>query len=281
MIKVLTRQLLVLLTLCSIGLMTEGYAASCQNTLSEDEKNQEILEINLYGLGIITSWGIAKWDYFSRSTHANTEDWFANSTKSGGADKLGHLYTTYVTSHGLSYLLEKSCFNKQDAALYGAMSSFVILGYMEIGDSFSDFGFSAEDLLMNALGSAAGYYLYRNPHLSEIIDIRWEYGYHRESNDFTTDYENSKYLLALKLNGFKKTRKNFLKHVELHMGYYTRGFSGTPTSTPANKERNIYFGIGFNLTDYFKRRAYNKPATILKYFQLPGTYIEFSKDLNN
>ncbi|NOX43632.1 MAG: DUF2279 domain-containing protein [Gammaproteobacteria bacterium] len=127
---------------------------------------------------------------------------------------------------------------------------------MELGDSFSDFGFSYEDLIANTLGSAIGYYLYRNPELSRKIDIRWEYGLHRESNDFTTDYENTKYIVALKLNGFETTRKNFLKHFEIHFGYYARGFD----EAIDRKERNLYIGIGLNLTDLFRRYSYKKTA---------------------
>lgn len=256
--------------------MANTHDTACQTGLSDSQQNRKLYQINLSGFGVITAWGVAKWDYFSRSIHANTEGWFSNDTDDGGVDKIGHLYTGYLTAHGLSYLFESLCFNKQDAALYGSLSSFAILSYMELGDSFSDFGFSYEDLVSNTLGSILGYYLYRNPQLSRKIDIRWEYGFHRKSNDFTTDYENSKYLVAVKLNGFEKTRNSFLKHIELHVGYYTRGFSD-----PADaKERNLYLGVGINLTDYFKRRSYNKTATFFKYMQLPGTYIEFENDLN-
>jgi hypothetical protein len=256
--------------------MANDWSDHCVGEITADARRDKIREVNLAGFGVITVWGVAKWDYFSGSFRTSAEGWFQNDTRSGGADKLGHLYTSYVTAHGLSGLYEYACFSKNDAAFYGALSSFAITAYMELGDSFSNFGFSNEDLVANALGSVLGYYLYKDPGLSSKIDLRWEYGFHPEGNDFTTDYENSKYLVALKLNGFAAFRHSFLKHFELQLGYYTRGFSDVVETN----ERNLFIGIGLNLTDLFRRHGYTKTATLLNYLQVPGANIEFEHDLN-
>lgn len=250
--------------------------STCAGDISIDEKHEKIINVNLTGIGIVTAWGLAQWDYFSRQPHSRSEGWFGNDTESGGADKLGHLYTSYVAAHGLSYLYESWCFSKHDASLYGALSSFAILGYMELGDSFSEHGFSREDIWMNAIGSIAGYYLYENESLARKIDIRWEYGFDPGGSDFTTDYENSKYLLAVKLNGFEAVRSSAFKHLELHVGYYSRGFDD-PVKI---KERNLYVGLGINLTDLFKRKGMKKTAVFFNYMQLPGTYLATEIDRN-
>ena len=248
----------------------------CTTEITSKEKSDRVFNVNITGIGIVTAWGLVQWDYFSRSPHSMSEGWFSNDTDDGGADKLGHLYASYVASHGLSSLYESWCFTKHDAALYGALSSFAILGYMELGDAFSDYGFSREDFWMNVLGSAAGYYLYENPGLARKIDIRWEYGFHPTDSDFITDYENSKYLLAIKFSGFELTENSFLKYFEFHMGYYARGFDDPTIS----KERNLYFGLGINLTDLFRKQGYRKTAIWLNYMQLPGTYMSSKKDQN-
>ena len=266
--------LIVFLLTCSV---TAGELKDvCATEITSKEKSDRVFNVNITGIGIVTAWGLAKWDYFSRSPHSKSEGWFGNDTDDGGADKLGHIYTSYVASHGLSALYEGWCFSKHDAGLYGALSSFAVLGFMELGDSFSDYGFSREDFWMNALGSAAGYYLYENTDLARKIDIRWEYGLHPTGSDFTTDYENSKYLLAVKFNGFEATRSSFLKYLELHLGYYARGFYD-----PAiNKERNLYIGLGINLTDWFRSKGYRKTAVLFNYMQLPGAYLAAEKDQN-
>jgi hypothetical protein len=251
--------------------------SDCAHESSFQQQQRDILSVNLTGIGIVTVWGVANWDYFTNSPKTTSEDWFQNNTDTGGADKVGHMYTSYVSTHGLSYLFETWCMNQADAALYGALSAFAILGYMEIGDSFSTYGFSGEDFIANSVGSLLGYYLYTRPELARKIDFRWEYGIHPNQNDLTTDYENSKYLFALKLNGFDYFRGTVLKHIELQAGYYTRGFDD-PLQT---KERNLFFGIGLNLTDLFSRHSYRKTATVLRYIQIPGTNMEFAHDQND
>ena len=266
----------LLLCLLITSAMANDISHECISEISSGEMKDKLFNVNMAGIGVVTAWGISQWDYFARASHAEPEGWFRDDTDDGGADKLGHLYTSYVTSHSLSYLYESWCFSKHDAAFYGALSSFAIYSYMEFGDSFSDFGFSYEDFIMNTLGSFAGFYLYENPDLARKIDLRWEYGFHSNDPDFTTDYENSKYLLALKLNGFDSMRQGFLKYLEVHIGYYTRGFD----EPAVDRQRNIYLGLGINLSSLFRRSGHRKTAAFLNYFQLPGTYVEFKKDHN-
>lgn len=255
-----------------------GLIDACNSEISAERKNQKLWAVNLVGIGVVTAWGVTNWDYFSRSPQTTSEGWLNNDTKSGGADKIGHAYTSYVLTHGLSNLYDSWCINTKDAAVYGALSSLAIVAYMELGDSFSDFGASGEDMLANILGVAFGYLSYRNKPLSNILDFRWEYKPNSETiGDFTTDYENSKYLLALKLNGFDFARNNFLKHIEFHAGYYTRGFA----QADGTKERNTFIGIGLNLTDFFRRHSYKKTATLFKYYQIPETSLQMKHNLND
>ncbi|MDH5734480.1 MAG: YfiM family protein [Gammaproteobacteria bacterium] len=272
-----TKVLLIFLMCLSVNsVAAAGYADTCAAEITSEQQFAKVMSVNYTGVGIVTVWGVLQWDYFSRSPHSQSEGWFGNDTDDGGADKLGHLYTSYVTSHGFSSLFSYWCFNKHDAAFYGALSSFSVWGYMELGDSFSDYGFSKEDLWMNALGSVLGYYLYENENLASKIDMRWEYGLHPTGTDFTTDYENSKYLIALKLSGFEKTSGGFSKYLELQLGYYARGFYDPAVTN----ERNLYFGIGINLSELFRRGGYKKTAAAFNYLQVPATYISIVKDQN-
>ena len=269
--------LLILLLLSSSLSFANSLTSGCSSELSPQETKQKLWRVNLTGIGIITAWGVANWDYFSTSPQSKSEGWFQYDTQYGGADKLGHLYSSYVITHGLSNLYDSWCINKNDAAVYGALSSLAIVAFIEIGDSFSEFGFSKEDMIANGIGIIYGYFSYKDLRLANILDIRLEYKPNTETfGDFATDYENSKYLLALKFNGFDFSHSSFLKHIELHAGYYTRGFS----EPDATKERVVFVGIGLNLTDFFRRHSYNKTATVLKYYQIPGTSINAEKDLN-
>lgn len=249
----------------------------CREPLTPDEQTRRTLSVTATGVGVVTAWGMVNWDYFRKQPSASSEGWFGQNTPEGGADKLGHVFTTYVTAQGIASLFEYWCFTPQDAALYGSISSFAILGYMELGDAFSDFGFSYEDLIANAFGGLAGYYRYRYPQLASKVDLRWEVGLDPSQLDLATDYDNSKYLVALKLNGFDTFRGSFLRHVELHAGYYARGYSDPDEPD----QRTLYLGLGLNLTDLFRRHGYRKTATVLNYFQPPGTYVPTERQLGD
>ena len=265
---------IALMLVMSVVFTTKACADGTE-PLTPEDRNRRVLNVTLTGVGVVTAWGVANWDYFSGKPQAKSEGWFGRNTEEGGVDKLGHVFATYATAQGISSLFEHWCFTPEEAAWYGSLSSFAILGVMEAGDSFSDYGFSYEDLIANALGGIASYYRYRYPDLASKVDLRWEIGFDPGQVDVLTDYENSKYLVALKLNGFEQFNKGILKHVELHAGYFTRGYS----EASAPDERNLYMGIGLNLTDLFRRSGHRKLATALNYYQPPGTYLAIENKL--
>ncbi len=244
----------------------------------ETTDKKDILYTNLVGAAVITAWGVANWDYGKSSPHSQSEGWFERNTQSGGADKLGHFYASYFIGSGLSGLYESWGHSKEDAALYGSLSSFFILNYMEIGDAFSsEFGFSYEDFLMNTLGAFSSYLFYTFPELSKRVDLRLEYVPSFDTADIVTEYEKMKYLVAFKAEGFDCVTNPYLRYAELHLGYYTRNYKGGFSS---ESERIIYLGIGINFSRVARKNGYVKTARFLNYYQIPYTYMPFEKDLN-
>jgi predicted lipoprotein DUF2279 len=244
-----------------------------------NESKKDILYTNLVGAAVITAWGVANWEYGANTPSRDDEEWFGKETKSGGADKLGHLYATYAIGSGLSGLYESWGYTEDDAALYGSISSFFLMNYMEVGDAFSsEYGFSYEDFLMNTIGAFSSYLFYTCPELSRRVDLRVEYIPSFDTADVITEYERMKYLIALKAEGFESVSNPYLKYAELHLGYYTRNYQGGYSS---QSERIVYLGIGINLSRVFRENAHTKTARFLNYYQLPYTYIPFEKDLND
>jgi len=237
-------------------------------------KKETVIFSNAVGFAVITGWGILNWDYFQNDPKKADEGWFSDHTKSGGVDKLGHFYFSYGLSHLFSWLYEHEGYSKDQGALLGSLSAFGLNTWMEIGDSFSGYGFSYEDALMNLAGSLTGYLLYTRPDLAEKIDLRIEYLPDFKKLDFATDYENQKFLVALKFDGFDFAKNNGLKYFELHLGYYTRGYSGG-----GSRERNVYLGFGLNMPRIFKQFSLPKVSKAAQYIQVPYTYIETSRDL--
>ncbi len=238
-------------------------------------KQEKVIITNGLGLAAITTWGILNWDYFQNAPHTSHEGWFAQNSDHGGADKLGHFYFSYTFAHLLAAFYENSGYGTRQSARLGVLSSLAMVSWMEIGDSFSSYGFSHEDCIMNVIGAAAGYFLYTRPALSEKIDFRIEYLPEFDQADFTTDYEHQRMIMAIKLDGFDFARGTPLKHLELHLGYYTRGYPDK-----ADKERTIYLGLGINIPRIFKQASMPKTAKLFNYVQMPWTYVKVDQDLN-
>jgi hypothetical protein len=248
---------------------------TCPAPAREWTKEKKAAALNLAGAAGITAWGVASWDYFENTPKKAHEGWFSENTPEGGADKWAHFYFSYTLSHALASTYLCWGFDREKAGALGTLSSFGLMGYMELGDSFSAYGFSHEDFIMNTLGCTAGWLLYRHKKLAEKIDFRMEYIPRFQDEDLATDYEHMKFLAAVKLSGFRQTQQTPWRYLEFHLGYFARGYA-----KDSDRERNIYLGIGINLSEIFQALSMKKTATVFNYYQLPHTYIGPTRNLN-
>ena len=266
---------MLLFALTGPGITQADGSSGAWKSLGKEEK---AVAVNAGLAAFIAVWGVTHWDYFQTSPRAASEGWFENSSSAGGADKMGHMYTSYVMSHALAATYEDWGFGFADAARYGSLSAFGIQTFMEFGDAFSRYGFSHEDFIANAVGSAAGYLSWRYPQIRDNFDFRLEYAPSFDNSDVFTDYASHKYVVALKLGGLKGFRDGPLKYLELQTGYYTRGFDSPVLS---DNERILYFGIALNLSAMAKARGLKKLGTFLNYYQVPYTYLPLEHDFSD
>ena len=260
----------------SLSLLICSYCSA--EPLNTTDHTKRIFWTNALGTTLITAWGLKKWDYGEKGFHSRSEGWFGHNTYTGGSDKFGHAYSAYVLTRGLSYYYQTSGLPKDKAAKYGALSSFGLLSYMELGDGFSDFGFSYEDFLVNGIGTTLGYWLFTNEDLAEKIDFRVEYKTSFSEADVFNEYDKMKYLFAFKLSGYSSTRNSLLKYIELHLGYFSRGYD----DRNADKYRATYAGLGINLAEILKQyRSTRKASAIFNYLQLPNTYLTYKYRLDD
>lgn len=251
-----------------------------ETPLSDEELRNRVIYTNAIGAGVVMLWGTAFWDYFTTKPVMGDEGWFASDTKYGGADKLGHMYSTYLWSLGFSSLFEYWGMKEEDSMLYGPLTSWVFQGLMEVGDSFSTTqGFSYEDMVMNTVGAAFYYVREKYPEVKRKVDLRLEYIPDFNSNvDLFTQYNSMKYLFALKFSGFDSMEETPMKYFELQLGYYTRGYS--EHENYESKERVGYVGIGINASEVLKAMGWVKTSKVLNYYQLPYTYVPFGYDFD-
>jgi hypothetical protein len=219
------------------------------------------------GAGAIVAWGFLQWDYGERPFHVESEGWFGPRTPEGGADKLGHFYTAQVLSRVTAALYRGWGLEPERAAREGALTSIVVTTVMEVGDGFSPYGVSGEDLVMNLAGALAGQALARRPDWRERVDIRVEYRFNADARDISTDYENARYLVALKPAGFAALAHGPLRWLELQAGYYARGYD----DPVAPDRRTPYVGLGLNLPLIARSAGLDRFATFLQFYQPPGT----------
>jgi len=247
---------------------------------NEFSKTQKLVLTNVAVASGVLIWGFTQWGYGEEDFHADDEGWFEKETSNGGSDKLGHIYTNYLITRLLAPLYEDWGYTNEDAALYASFTSILASGILiEVGDGFSEHGFSTEDFIADVIGAGLGYVLATNPDLAKKIDFRVEYNPFLDTDnvtDFTTDYERMKHLLAIKAEGFELFEDNYMKYMELHLGYYSRNFNHN--STPVeDRERNIYVGIGINLSSLLRPHIGNY-SKIFNYYQVPYTYVEAKKE---
>ncbi|MHA1151230.1 MAG: DUF2279 domain-containing protein [Alphaproteobacteria bacterium] len=243
-------------------------------------RGQKTLMLNAGAATALITWGVFQWDYGQQSPKASSEGWFGQDDKEGGADKLGHFWSSYALSHLFASIYESWDYTEDEATTYGALSSLGFQTIMEVGDSFSDFGFSYQDMIMNVAGAGAGYLLRAYPQIGEKIDIRIEYAPSLDGNNTTdvfTDYEHQKFVVAVKGEGFEDLQGSAFEYLEFQVGYYTRGYDDFVLGGPETRRRTFYWGLGLNVGRVISH-FWDTP--LFDYFQVPGTYIPFEVELD-
>ena len=231
----------------------------------------------------LTWLGTTKWKWGSRSFYTKSEGWFEKDTYSIGMDKLGHAYTSYLFTEYFTQRIAHENVDATGAAITGAILGMGLQTYIEIFDGLSeDHGFSYEDMVMNAAGATFSVLRSTNPELASKVDFRrlyWPSGDGERKFMPVSDYAGQKYVLALKLAGFDALEDTPLRFVELHGGYYARGFTPEEKKRGEPRRRELYVGIGVNLTELLHEAPTRNtvPSLLLenisRYHQLPYTYV--------
>jgi hypothetical protein len=236
-------------------------------------RNQKTLLLNAGSMVVISIYGLTKWEYGRASFHFENEGFFERKTKDGGADKFGHFWSCYAVSHLYSYVYRKWGYTDKEANLYGALSSLGANLFMELADGFSPSqGFSYEDMVMNIVGCGVAFIWGKSPSLASKIDFRTEYTPEFTSHDIgiVNNYDRHKFLIALKADGFNFIKNPYMRYLEVHVGYYARGYEDYEQGGPDDRRRNIYIGLGFNVSKLVQKYVKTR---VLDYIQIPYTSV--------
>lgn len=258
--------------------------------LSEEDKRFRTKALIWGGAGTVLAYGATVWwkDGSSGRFRTTNEGWFGQDTYAGGADKLGHAYSTYAGTRLLASAFEWAGNNRDDAVALSAATVFGTLLAVETLDGFSErYKFSKEDLVMNAVGTGLGVLFEKNKHLDDLFDFRlhyWPSGDAKRLNEVGPigDHSGQTYLLVAKATGMPQLKHHdVLRYFELAVGYGSRGYEPNDGTPAPDRSRHLYFGISLNISEILrntvfrgateKTRGQRVTDTVLEYVQVPGT----------
>lgn len=236
-------------------------------------------------LGTAATLSIAAWwsqGFGSRFSVAD-EGWFGKGTYSGGVDKLGHAYAFYLSTRLGTRALTWAGLPPEDALRAAAGLGMAVGLSIEVLDGLSRggrYGFSWEDLAMNAIGVGFGMLMESRPELDRYLAFRLGYSPGGRKGSL---YDRQLYLLAFRLSGLSAIGPgNPLRYLELVAGYGAEGFrSDQIYGQEDSRRRTAYFGVALNLTEVLDRwvftggarhaSAHRWTSEALRYVQPPAT----------
>lgn len=219
-------------------------------------------------------------DVGSHSFRVKSEGWFGKDTFNLGMDKLAHAFDTYLLAELLRPRIDRRNGKPKGSAFTAAVLASGLMLYGEFYDGIKKTsGFSFEDLLFNTGGAAFSILRHEVPGLSDKLDFRVMIM--PNSDVFTPSgqrhYRQQRYLLALKLAGFKRFEHSPLRFLELHAGYYATGFTPKERARGEELKRKPFVGVGLNLGELFfsssSSRVSRAAASALEYIQIPYTAV--------
>ncbi len=225
------------------------------------------LALGIVGTSYAASWAVVSAAWWanqdaSNGFHFRDEGAFGSSTYAGGADKLGHFYSTYVFTRMYSDILEWGGFSRAVSMVGASVLTAAFFTGVEVKDGYApQYGFSVTDLAANLAGQVTALGFMLVPELDEAVSVKVMYfpsaDYARSpSLNIMEDYSGQTYLLAFHLAvlpgvaNAKGSVLRSLRYVDVSLGYATRGYAPVP-ATPQPLRQLTSVGLSLNLQSAF------------------------------
>ncbi len=229
------------------------------------------------------------------------DGWFGDRTYAGGADKMGHAWSTMSLARGGTELLSRyGGYDHFKSSLVSTALAETLFFFVEVKDGFY-YEFSFSDLAGDTAGAVLALLLDNFPRLDEMFDYRVQWFPSREYMDNVTggsgatrlniaeDYSGETYLLAYHLGSIHALPR-VASFVDLTVGFSTRGYKPSPPAGYPSYEhhQDLFVGVSFNAQGFFdwlfaKRapRARYISHGLFEVFNLPytSTYIIDFRDV--
>lgn len=221
--------------------------------------------------------------------HFTAEGWFGEDTYAGGADKASHFVSFYAVGRIMNELNLGLGANRDQSILIASGVSFLAGLATEIGDGTNKYGFSWEDLTMDALGAATALAIvhYR---VEDLVGFRYGLvpGPISPVGGLGKDYTAEMYTGDLKIEGLGRRlcfNPGPARFLLLSTTYGTKGYPYAPAEL---RQRQVGIELGINFGEVLK--ALHVPPkrwwgvllyTFFDIVRIPYTAWGFRYDLNN
>jgi hypothetical protein len=221
--------------------------------------------------------------------HVTHEGWFGRDTYAGGADKASH----FVSYWGVSLILNEVnlAFGapREQAILLASGASLLAGVATELGDGINKYGYSWEDVTMDALGAGAALAVVHF-RLEDLVGFRIGLVPAPKSpvGGLGKDYSQEMYTADLKIAGLSR-RLDFdpwiARFLMLSMTY---GVKGYPYAPPEIRARMVGIEIGLNFGAIMQALGVPRQKwwgvclyTLFDIVRFPYTAVGYRYDLNN
>jgi hypothetical protein len=235
----------------TFALLSSQHAATAQQVPARDNATKKAIIVSALAAQQVLSFYVEyKWwwegDYHPFAIFS--DGWFDNYSL--GIDKAGHFYTSYLYFTALNEIFKWGGFSDRTRMVTSVALPFFYALSIELGDGFSSYNFSPQDLLMNSMG--IGYGLLQDK-LPVLRNFNFKMSYFPSQRQFdnhfkkwalTSDYDGHIYWLTVNTGVlFKSQQHNRASDfINIGFGYGINNFaSGHPL------EREFMLGIDYNL----------------------------------
>jgi len=249
-----------------------------------------LVALGAFGGSARNSWKGGRFSNF----HFTNEGFFGRDTYTGGVDKASHFVDYNVAARAITMAYEELGYSEPRSQFLGATVGFLAGLVTEIGDATTSYGFSYEDLVMDAFGSATALGLAATGwddtigfRLGRFDPDRTPACCYTVAN-YGRDYSGEIYTGDLKLVGVARRlrlRPGPARYLLLSMNYSTNGYR---YAVRAIRQRLLGIEIGVNFAAIAERLGlpqktwWGRPIYFfLESFRLPYTGIGFRFDLNH
>jgi hypothetical protein len=184
------------------------------------------------------------------------DGWLGTDTYSGGADKVGHVYATYLLTRATAGLMREGGWDPVVSTAVGVLSTSAVYFAFELRDGYTT-GFSYRDMVANLLGVSFGAAMLQVPWLDERFDMRVEYwpsegyikNFKNEGFNFNEDYNGLTFLLAYHLSSVAPIEewKLPLRFADVVIGFNTQGYRPRPDDLRVLQRQRTFVGVSLNM----------------------------------